>query len=73
MTVMRFPCERAARGRLADAGRAPELHQLQRFLYTLAYLGLADACNPQPIADIVGDGEIGDERVGLKDDAEIAL
>src|SRR5207302_2207326 len=27
----------------------------------------------QPVADIVGDGEVGEERIGLEDDAEVAL
>src|SRR5215204_4796592 len=33
----------------------------------------ARATAHQPVANVVGDGEIGKERIGLEDDAEVAL
>ncbi len=47
-------------------------HQPQQFLHPLGDVGAAHLAAAQSVADIVVDREIGEQRVGLEHDAEIA-
>ena len=51
------------------AGRPAPAARSTRFAIAAAALAAAD----QPVADIVGDRQVGKQRVGLEDDAEVAL
>ena len=52
------------------AGQADQLQQLG---HALAHLGARHAPIDQPVGDVVGHRQVGEQRIGLEDDAVVAL
>src|SRR3712207_5303483 len=58
--------------RRSPALEAPELDEAQRLRDALADLGLADLLALEPEGDVPLDGEVREQRVGLKDRVDVA-
>ena len=54
-------------------GKPIELHDLQKALHLLVHFGLCAPTCFQAVRDIFPDGQVGEERVILENDADLAL